>query len=112
MRADGRLLASRLGAEPDRAMWKKAHKLYVQAFQEPTTDAEKKRLAKLLKKPLPQDVADALFDYEAFLRGLGRMSLSTSPLKSTPSGRRVLSGASQRLQTSKRTVACTFFTRI
>ena len=75
-------------------MWKKAHKLYVQAFQEPTTDAEKKRLAKLLKKPLPQDVADALFDYEAFLRGLGRMSLSTSPLKSTPSGRRVLSGAS------------------
>ena len=32
-------------------MWKKAHKLYVQAFQEPATDAEKKRLAKLLKKP-------------------------------------------------------------
>ncbi|TBU59985.1 SET domain-containing protein [Dichomitus squalens] len=66
----------RLGAEPDRAMWKKAHKLYVQAFQEPATDAEKKRLAKLLKKPLPQDVSDTLFDYEAFLRGLGRMSLN------------------------------------
>ena len=59
-------------------MWKKAHKLYVQAFQEPATDAEKKRLAKLLKKPPPKDVSDALFDYEAFLRGLGRMSLSTS----------------------------------
>ena len=66
----------RLGAEPDRAMWKKAHKLYVQAFQEPATDAEKKRLAKLLKKPLRQDVSDLLFDYDAFLRGLGRMSLS------------------------------------
>ncbi|KAI0354211.1 SET domain-containing protein [Trametes cingulata] len=65
-----------LNAEPDRAMWKKAHKLYVQAFQEPTTEAEKKRLAKLLKKPLRQDVVDALFDYDAFLRGLGRMSLN------------------------------------
>ncbi|PIL25810.1 transcription factor [Ganoderma sinense ZZ0214-1] len=65
-----------LGAEPDRAMWKKAHKLYVQAFQEPATDAEKKRLAKLLKKPLHQDVADALFGYDAFLHGLGRMSLN------------------------------------
>ena len=72
----------RLGAEPDRAMWKKAHKLYVQAFQEPPTDAEKKRLAKLLKKPLPQDIADMFFDYEAFLRGLGRMSLSELPLSS------------------------------
>ena len=61
-------------------MWKKAHKLYVQAFQEPATDAEKKRLAKLLKKPPPKDVSDALFDYDAFLRGLGRMSLSTSHL--------------------------------
>ncbi|KAI0363233.1 SET domain-containing protein [Pilatotrama ljubarskyi] len=65
-----------LNAEPDRAMWKKAHKLYVQAFQEPSTEVEKKRLAKLLKKPLLQDIADALFDYEAFLRGLGRMSLN------------------------------------
>ena len=59
-------------------MWKKAHKLYVQAFQEPATEPEKKRLAKLLKKPLPQDISDMFFDYDAFLRGLGRMSLSTS----------------------------------
>ncbi|KAI0830327.1 SET domain-containing protein [Trametes gibbosa] len=65
-----------LNGEPDRAMWKKAHKLFVQAFQAPLTDTEKKRLVKLLKKPLRQDVADALFDYEAFLRGLGRMSLN------------------------------------
>ena len=66
----------RLGAEPDRATWKKTYKLYVQAFQEPATEAEKKRLGKILKKPLPQDVVDMFFDYEAFLRGLGRMSLS------------------------------------
>ncbi|KAH9886713.1 SET domain-containing protein [Cubamyces lactineus] len=65
-----------LNAEPDRAMWKKAHKLYVQAFHEPATETEKKRLAKLLKKPLPQNVSEALFDYDAFLRGLGRMSLN------------------------------------
>ncbi|KAI0633060.1 SET domain-containing protein [Trametes polyzona] len=65
-----------LNAEPDRATWKKAHKLFVQAFQEPSTEAEKKRLARLLKKPLRQDIADALFDYDAFLRGLGRMSLN------------------------------------
>ncbi|KAI8996255.1 SET domain-containing protein [Trametes punicea] len=65
-----------LNAEPDRTMWKKAHKLYVQAFQEPATEAEKKRLARLLKKPLRADVAEALFDYDAFLRGLGRMSLN------------------------------------
>ncbi|RPD63401.1 SET domain-containing protein [Lentinus tigrinus ALCF2SS1-6] len=65
-----------LGAEPDRALWKKAHKLYVQAFQEPATEPEKRRLAKLLKKPLPKEVSDTLFDYDAFLRGLGRMSLN------------------------------------
>ncbi|OJT11307.1 putative protein lysine methyltransferase SET5 [Trametes pubescens] len=65
-----------LNGEPDRAMWKKAHKLFVQAFQEPSTEAEKKRLAKLLRKSLRPDVADALFSYDAFLRGLGRMSLN------------------------------------
>ena len=57
-------------------MWKRAHKYYVQAFQDPATDAEKKRLAKMLKKELPKDISDTLFEYEAFLRGLGRMSLS------------------------------------
>ena len=67
----------RLGAEPDRATWKRAYKLYAQAFQEPATDAEKKRLSKLLRKPLPQEVVELFFDYDAFLRGLGRMSLST-----------------------------------
>ena len=61
----------RLGAEPDRATWKKTYKLYMQAFQEPATEAEKKRLGKILKKPLPQDVVDMFFAYEAFLRSRG-----------------------------------------
>ncbi|EMD30911.1 hypothetical protein CERSUDRAFT_163648 [Gelatoporia subvermispora B] len=64
------------GAEPDRATWKRAYQLFVQAFRDPTDDAHKKKLAKLLKKPLSKDIADELFDYDAFLRGLGRMSLN------------------------------------
>lgn len=68
---------SRLGdAEPDRETWKRAYQLYVQAFREPTTEAEKKKLSRLLKKPLPKEVADDIFTYDAFLWGLGRMSLS------------------------------------
>lgn len=68
----------RSAAEPDRATWKKAFQLYSQAFREPVQEAEKKKLARILKKPIPQEVIDELFDYEAFLRGLGRMSLSMS----------------------------------
>jgi len=68
-------------SEPDRAAWKKAYTLFLQAFKEPKTPQESKKLAKLLKKPLPEDIEHALLDYEdGFLRGLGRMSLSTSPL--------------------------------
>ena len=78
----------RLSGEPDRALWKKAHKLYIQAFHEPATEPEKKRLARLLKKPLPKEVSDTLFDYDAFLRGLGRMSLSESILHVTRTNHR------------------------
>ena len=39
---------------------------------------EKKKLARLLKKPLPADVERELFEYDpCFLRNLGSMSLST-----------------------------------
>ncbi|OCH92551.1 SET domain-containing protein [Obba rivulosa] len=64
------------GAEPDRATWKRAYQLFIQAFREPADDAHKKKLARLLKKPLSPAIADELFDYNAFLRGLGRMSLN------------------------------------
>ncbi|TCD61798.1 SET domain-containing protein 5 [Steccherinum ochraceum] len=63
-------------AEPDRATWKKAFQLYKQAFYKPTQETDNKKLARLLKKPLPEDVADELFGYDAFLRNLGRMSLN------------------------------------
>ncbi|KAH8104125.1 hypothetical protein BXZ70DRAFT_888652 [Cristinia sonorae] len=63
-------------AEPDRATWKKAFQLYEQAFREPTQASEKKKLARLLRKPIPQEVVDELFNYDAFLRNLGRMSLN------------------------------------
>jgi hypothetical protein len=49
----------------------------VQAFDVPATPAEQKKLARLVKKPLPNVIHHALFTYGEFLRGLGRMSLST-----------------------------------
>jgi len=64
------------GVEPDRATWKKAHQLLVQAFQDPPTEPAKKKLAKILKKPLRQDIAKELFEYDGFLRALGRMNLN------------------------------------
>ena len=62
--------------EPDRATWQAAHRAFTQAFVLPPDAVQQKKLAKLLKRPLPKEVADALFPYEGFLHGLGRMSLS------------------------------------
>ncbi|TFK36548.1 hypothetical protein BDQ12DRAFT_609724 [Crucibulum laeve] len=64
-------------SEPDRAAWKKAHQLLIQAFKEPKTVVEQKKLARILKKPIKPEMDKELFDYDAgFLRGLGRMSLN------------------------------------
>ena len=63
--------------EAARDSWKKAYDLYLQAFKKPETLHEQKKLAKLLKKPLPADVEHDLFDYsQGFLRRLGMMGLS------------------------------------
>jgi hypothetical protein len=71
------LSPSRLqGAEPDRATWQAAYKCFRQAFVEPPDAPWQKKLAKVLKRPPPKEVADALFTYNGFLHGLGRMSLS------------------------------------
>jgi hypothetical protein len=71
------LLLSRLhGVEPDRATWQAAHRAFTQAFVAPPDTVQQKKFAKLLKRSLPKEVADALFTYEGFLHGLGRMSLS------------------------------------
>jgi hypothetical protein len=51
----------------------------VEAFRDPPSAADKKKLAKILKRPVRDAIADELFTYEGFLRGLGRMNLSTTP---------------------------------
>ncbi|KAN0102359.1 hypothetical protein V8E52_012024 [Russula decolorans] len=64
--------------ELDRATWQAAHRAFTEAFLAPPDTVQQKKLAKLLKRPLPKEVADALFTYEGFFHGLGRMSLSAS----------------------------------
>ncbi|KZV75809.1 SET domain-containing protein [Peniophora sp. CONT] len=64
------------GSEPDKVVWKKAYKLYVQAFDSPTTPADGKKLARLLKNKLPEHLHNQIFTYEGFLQGLGRMALN------------------------------------
>jgi hypothetical protein len=69
--------------EAARVEWKKAYGLYLQAFKNPKTIPEQKKLAKLLKKPLPADIEHDLFDYSlGFLRSLGMVSLSQSRSRS------------------------------
>ncbi|KAF9450750.1 SET domain-containing protein [Macrolepiota fuliginosa MF-IS2] len=64
-------------SEPDRESWKKAHQLFIQAFKEPKTTPDAKKLMKILKKPLRENIETDIFDYNTgFLRGLGRMSLN------------------------------------
>jgi hypothetical protein len=62
--------------ELDQVTWKKCYQLYFQAFREPKSATEQKKLARILKKPLDPEIEKYFFDYDAFLRGLGRMSLS------------------------------------
>ncbi|KAF8440011.1 hypothetical protein L210DRAFT_3645933 [Boletus edulis BED1] len=62
--------------EPDRETWKRAHELYLWTFKLPTSPGDQKKLAKVLKKPVPESIQRDLFEYDAFLRGLGRMSLN------------------------------------
>lgn len=64
------------GVEPDRQNWKKAHELYLWTFKAPKTLDEQKKLARILKKSVPASMHKELFEYDTFLRGLGRMSLS------------------------------------
>jgi len=64
------------GLEPDRESWRRAFDLYLQAFKEPTLPVQQKKLARMLKKQIPQELQTDTFEYQAFLRGLGRMSLN------------------------------------
>ena len=69
-------LESDKGVEPDRENWKKAHELYLWTFKAPKASDEQKKLARILKKPIPESIERDFFEYDAFLHGLGRMSLS------------------------------------
>jgi hypothetical protein len=74
------LLISRL-TQPNTTEWQQAHRLYTQAFKSPPTPSEQKKLAKILKRPLTDELQKELdkemFDYdEGFLKGLGKMNLS------------------------------------
>ncbi|KAF8889109.1 SET domain-containing protein [Infundibulicybe gibba] len=65
--------------ESARESWKEAYQLYLRAFKvdEPAkTEAEKRKLSKILKNPLQPELERYLFDYDAFLRGLGKMNLN------------------------------------
>ncbi|KAG8215343.1 hypothetical protein J3R82DRAFT_8938 [Butyriboletus roseoflavus] len=64
------------GLEPDRENWRKAHELYLWAFKAPKASDEQKKLARILKKPVPESIQREFFEYDGFLRGLGRMSLN------------------------------------
>ena len=71
------LLLLRLhGVELDRATWRAAYRAFKQAFVALSDTVRQKKLAKLLKRPLPKEFADALFTYEGFLHGIRRMRLS------------------------------------
>ncbi|KAJ7607329.1 hypothetical protein FB45DRAFT_846812 [Roridomyces roridus] len=75
-------------SQPDRETWREAWGLYCRAFgrstvkgeKRPSTDKlpeEERKVAAILRRTLPPDVEEALFDYDkGFLRGLGRMSLN------------------------------------
>jgi hypothetical protein len=80
----GRILIDNLGrdkgVEPDRESWKKAYELYLWTFKAPKASHEQKKLARILKKPIPESIEKDLFEYDAFLHGLGRMSLSQCTL--------------------------------
>ncbi|KAF8521089.1 SET domain-containing protein [Hysterangium stoloniferum] len=60
----------------DRVAWENAHKVFMQAFRRPIDESHQKKLAKLTRLALPDDIENELFSYEGFLRGLGRMNLN------------------------------------
>lgn len=70
------------GLEPDQAMWKRAWRTFSSALKEPASEKEKKALKKIVKREVGEvlgaTVEEELWEYEGFLRGLGRMSLSKS----------------------------------
>ena len=57
-----------------------AHQHFLNALKEPAIPQEKKKLARLLRAPLPEPLATDLFSYDAFVRGVIKLGLSASCL--------------------------------
>lgn len=53
-----------------------AHQLFLNALREPAVPYEKKKLARILRTALPEDLARDLFSYDTFVRGVIKMGLS------------------------------------
>lgn len=69
--------AAVLGQEPDREAWKRGHELLVQTFFDPPTADGKKKLKKIIRKPLSPELEKELLDYDTgFLSGIGLMNLN------------------------------------
>lgn len=65
------------GQTASETMWKRTHELFVEAFYTPKTPSQAKLLSKLKGKgELPPDVDRLFSEYDGFLLGLGKMSLS------------------------------------
>lgn len=62
-----------VGAKVDHELWRAAFEQLCKAFREPI---ESNTLSRVVKRPLSPELVPELFDYDAFLRGLGRMSLN------------------------------------
>jgi hypothetical protein len=59
------------------ALWRRTHQLFVEALLSPPNSSQAKALSRLKgKNLLPADIIKELFEYDAFLLGLGKMSLS------------------------------------
>ncbi|KAF5383916.1 hypothetical protein D9757_007422 [Collybiopsis confluens] len=63
-------------AEPDPKAWRKAFNLYMQAFKEPESLIDQKKLARIIQKPVRAEISQGLFQFDAFLRNLGKMNLN------------------------------------
>jgi hypothetical protein len=55
-----------------------AHQHFLTALKEPSIPQEKKKLARILRTPLPEPLATDLFSYDTFVRGVVKLGLSAS----------------------------------
>jgi hypothetical protein len=57
-------------------MWKHCHQLILQAFKDPPSNTHKNALKRVLRKPIPEELDQEFLSWDAFLLGMGKMSLN------------------------------------